>query len=130
MFTKSAGGGWGNPLERDPVVVAREVRQGLVRDPARYGVVLTDMDQVNDAATDELRDCMAPAQSTLRSQGLFNRGGTLPDLARVCMEETGFPPPMPPSGRTLRGPIARLKHIMELHARRKIEDAQLFHQSN
>ena len=93
MFTKSAGGGWGNPLERDPVVVAREVRQGLVRDPARYGVVLTDMDQVNDAATDELRDRMAPAQSTLRSQGLFNRGGTLPDLARVCMEETGFPPP-------------------------------------
>ena len=42
-MVSSGGGGWGNPLERDPALVVRDVRDGVVSaDAARdtYGVVL------------------------------------------------------------------------------------------
>jgi N-methylhydantoinase B len=54
-----AGGGWGDPLERDPVLVLEDVRAELVtREVARdvYGVVLIpDKFEVDDAATATLR---------------------------------------------------------------------------
>ena len=43
-FITWGGGGWGDPLLRDPALVEQEVRQGWSRSPARvrYGVVVGD----------------------------------------------------------------------------------------
>jgi N-methylhydantoinase B len=52
------GGGWGDPLARDPARVARDVRLGYVSAEAArrdYGVVLRSDGQVDEAATDALR---------------------------------------------------------------------------
>src|SRR5689334_956053 len=51
------GGGWGDPLERDPELVAREVRHGLVtaEGAKRYGVCVDDDGAVEAEATETLR---------------------------------------------------------------------------
>jgi N-methylhydantoinase B len=54
----TGGGGWGDPLERDPQWVLTDVMNHYVsRKGARedYGVVITDDDQVDVAATEALR---------------------------------------------------------------------------
>ncbi|TDJ59413.1 MAG: hydantoinase B/oxoprolinase family protein, partial [Nitrospina sp.] len=55
------GGGWGDPLERDPDLVALEVRRGLVsfEGTKRYGVVLTQAGDVDKKATKDMRKDMA-----------------------------------------------------------------------
>ena len=64
-----AGGGWGDPLERDPALVLEDVQHGwLGQDTASeiYGVVLSGapgQEAVDDAATSELR-------KTIRAQRL------------------------------------------------------------
>ena len=63
----AGGGGWGDPLARDPEAVLRDVRNELVSpDSARenYGVVL-DVDQwvVDEAETKTLRASLAEARS-------------------------------------------------------------------
>lgn len=53
----SGGGGWGNPLERDPAAVLDDVRNGYVSMEAAerlYGVVIVD-DEVDDEATTRRR---------------------------------------------------------------------------
>jgi len=55
------GGGWGDPLERDPERMRNDVREELIsRDAARklYGVVLTDGLALDRAATQTLRAAM------------------------------------------------------------------------
>ncbi len=62
----AGGGGYGNPLERDPFRVRWDVVEGLIgRERARdvYGVVIGENSQIDDAATAELRrKKMAAAQ--------------------------------------------------------------------
>ena len=58
IFATAGGGGLGDPLDRDPEVVAEEVRRGLIpSDVARevYGVVVAD-GELDPEATDERRD--------------------------------------------------------------------------
>jgi N-methylhydantoinase B len=53
-----AGGGYGDPLERDMRQVLEDVRDGLISiDTARndYGVVITDVLQLDEAATANCR---------------------------------------------------------------------------
>ena len=53
-----SGGGWGDPLERDPERVRWDVTEDLVSRQAareRYGVVLRDDISLDDAATRALR---------------------------------------------------------------------------
>jgi len=50
----TGGGGWGDPLERDPEMVVLDVVQGKVTRPEGYGVVLED-GRCDRRATDELR---------------------------------------------------------------------------
>ena len=89
------GGGWGDPLDRDPAIVAREVREGLatVEGARNYGVVIAAGGEVDAAATDVLR-------SQIRSQrtdgGVFDFGPGLDELRHRCQEETGLPPPVQP----------------------------------
>ena len=54
----AGGGGFGNPIERDPDRVAEDVRNGLVSSAAAlrdYGVVLADDGTVDARATAEAR---------------------------------------------------------------------------
>lgn len=96
-FNTWGGGGWGNPMERDAELVARDVRRGLVtREGAeRYGVVVTASGQVdNDGTTRLRRNAGTEAKTT---HGLFNRGFTsIDELKARCKEETGFAPPQKP----------------------------------
>ncbi|MCA3450359.1 MAG: hydantoinase B/oxoprolinase family protein [Rhodobacter sp.] len=52
------GGGYGDPFARDPALVARDVRYGLIeadQAEAEYGVILTAQGEVNAAATHRRR---------------------------------------------------------------------------
>jgi len=57
---QAGGGGWGNPLERSPAAVERDVRNGKVSLAAArrdYGVAIDEQTgKVDRAATRELRD--------------------------------------------------------------------------
>ncbi|HSQ99604.1 MAG TPA: hydantoinase B/oxoprolinase family protein [Sphingomicrobium sp.] len=94
-FITWGGGGWGDPLERDPALVAKEVRQGLVtvEGARQYGVVCDDEGRLDTAETDRLRTHIL---SEPRSNELFDRGGTIEQLRERCEIETGLPPPMSP----------------------------------
>jgi N-methylhydantoinase B len=76
----TGGGGWGDPLTRDPHAVARDVAQGKVSQEAAerdYGVVLVGVD-VDAAATAARRADMAAARGKPR---MFDRGPGYPLLA-------------------------------------------------
>jgi N-methylhydantoinase B len=103
-FNTWGGGGWGDPLERDPQLVAQDVARRLVtREGARrYGVVISTDGSVDDAATAALRDEMRNARGE-GEQPLFNRGGSIEDIKARCLEETHLPPPEAPQFRTAAG---------------------------
>lgn len=94
-FATWGGGGWGDPYDRDPQLVALEVRRGLVtaRGAWRYGVVLDDGLAVDDQATAQLRDQLRGERPEKK---LFDYGGTIEELRSRCLEETGLPAPQPP----------------------------------
>jgi N-methylhydantoinase B len=89
------GGGWGDPLTRDPALVAKEVGRGLVtREGAKkYGVVLNTRGAVDAAATKKLRASMAKKRGKVE---IFNFGGSIAALRKACKKETGLPAPQPP----------------------------------
>jgi N-methylhydantoinase B len=90
------GGGWGDPLERDPKAVAFDVEAGLVSiDGAkRYGVVIKADFAVDEAATAALRKDIASKRGPKK---IFDRGfDTIEELKARCKAETGLEPPAPP----------------------------------
>ena len=94
------GGGWGDPLERDPALVSLEVRRGLVtvQGARAYGVVADGRGEVDVAATEALRDELRSGRAELQ---VFDRGPSLDSLRETCIEQTGLPAPKPPVWRTL-----------------------------
>ncbi len=94
-FVTWGGGGWGDPLERDPELVSLEVRQGLVTvEGARaYGVVLADDGSVHEGATATLRKEITSGRGELP---LFDYGPDLDELRANCLAETGLPAPTQP----------------------------------
>lgn len=99
VFDTWGGGGWGNPLERDPALVVTDVIKGLVsvEGACRYGVVLKSAAEVDVAATEALRTEMAKTRDT---DSLFNRGGTIEEIKARCEAETGLPAPTKPVWNT------------------------------
>jgi len=97
LFETWGGGGWGDPLERDPAQVALDVDRGLVTraGAARYGVVLGDDLSVDPEASAALRAQLRAARGGAPLP-LFNRGGTIEELKRRCRAETGFDAPAQP----------------------------------
>jgi N-methylhydantoinase B len=95
-FVTWGGGGWGDPLERDPALVALEVRRGLVTAAGarRYGVVVAPDGTADAAATGALRDELRAARPA--ELPVFDMGPALPELLARCQEETGLPAPRPP----------------------------------
>ena len=74
----TGGGGWGDPLDRDPELVARDVQWGKVSSAAardNYGVVLSRGGQradVDASATEELRGALRAERPA--DQPFFDRG--------------------------------------------------------
>jgi N-methylhydantoinase B len=95
-FITWGGGGWGDPLERDPALVAKEIRQGLVTvNGARaYGVVIAAGGSVDAAGTEALRAKMRASRPA--NAGVFNYGPSIEELRKNCEAETGLPAPKPP----------------------------------
>ncbi|WP_416833062.1 MAG: hydantoinase B/oxoprolinase family protein [Erythrobacter sp.] len=93
------GGGWGDPLERDPAIVGLEIRQGLVTpEGARaYGVVADAEGVVDASATESLR---AEIKATRGELPLFDYGPGIEELRAACEAETGLPAPIQPVWHT------------------------------
>lgn len=91
-FITWGGGGWGDPLERDPALVAKEIRQGLVTvaGARAYGVVIED-GAVDAAATQALRTEMRAARGP--ELPTFDFGPDIETLRAACEAETGLPAP-------------------------------------
>lgn len=93
VFNTAGGGGLGDPLERDPSVVAQEVARRLVSESAartEYGVVLDTDGAVDDAATEDRREELRATRDALDA---FDYG-PLPDEAtleeRIAAERRAF----------------------------------------
>ena len=89
------GGGWGDPLERDPELIAKEVRQGLItRKGARdYGVVMSAGTKIDVKGTSDLRKSMKRERGKIE---VFDFGPDLDTLRANCKKETGLPAPKQP----------------------------------
>ena len=68
IFRTAGGGGWGDPLERDPTRTRNDVARKLMSETKareEYGVVLTGGDlDIDRRATDEMRDSMRRNRKT------------------------------------------------------------------
>lgn len=95
-FITWGGGGWGDPLERDPALIVKEIAQGLVTaDGAlNYGVVVAVDGTVDAAETDVLRSKMRSEREETGSP--FNFGPDIETLRANCLAETGLPAPKQP----------------------------------
>jgi N-methylhydantoinase B len=96
FFDTWGGGGWGDPYKRDPAKVAFDVEAGLVTmggARANYGVVLKKDFSVDSKATESLRAKLARKRG---KTGIFNFGGSIPELKKRCKAETGLLPPKQP----------------------------------
>jgi N-methylhydantoinase B len=95
-FVTWGGGGWGDPLERDPALVGKEVVQGLVTSQGAlsYGVVVDASGLVDEPATEAMRrDLRAERPDTLPT---FDYGPAIDTLRENCLAETGMPAPQAP----------------------------------
>ncbi len=93
-FNTWGGGGWGDPLERDPELVLTDVNRGLVTEDGakRYGVVFRN-GAIDAAATDKLRNEMRESRGEV---GLFSLGGSIEEIKARALEETHLPAPEAP----------------------------------
>jgi N-methylhydantoinase B len=94
-FITWGGGGWGDPFDRDPMLVAKEITQGLVsvEGAKEYGVVANTSGAVDAAATEALRVSLRAARTALE---LFNYGPSIDNLRTSCVNDTGLPAPIQP----------------------------------
>jgi N-methylhydantoinase B len=96
-FVTWGGGGWGDALARDPELVAREVRRGLVSEEGakRYGVIVTKDGQVDAKATEDLRAKLAADRPS--PLPTFDMGPPLETILANALAETGLPAPEAPT---------------------------------
>jgi len=94
-FITWGGGGWGDPLERDAALVAKEIRRGLVTATGArsYGVVADADGTVDAVATDALRTTMREERGPT---AIFDFGPDIETLRAACETETGLPAPIQP----------------------------------
>jgi len=99
-FITWGGGGWGDPLERDPALVGKEIIQGLVTAAGAkdYGVIANENGDVDMAATEALRSRLRSDRGDLP---LFNYGPGIEILRANCEAQTGLAAPVQPVWATL-----------------------------
>jgi N-methylhydantoinase B len=93
-FNTWGGGGWGDPLERDPTLVLADVNRNLASaEGARdYGVVITG-GAVDEAATTAQREQMRSGRDEITT---FNFGPPIEEIRANCKAETGLDAPEQP----------------------------------
>ena len=95
-FVTWGGGGWGDPVARDPGLVAREVRRGLVTGAGArvYGVVVSEDGVLDEPATQKLRTSMLAGRAG--PLPTFDMGPPMETILANALVETGLPAPRPP----------------------------------
>ena len=95
FFNTWGGGGWGDPLQRDPELVRLDVERGLVSvaGAKRYGVALREDGRVDEQATKALRETLSAKRG---EPALFDFGGSIAEIKARALEETRLPPPDDP----------------------------------
>ena len=95
-FNTWGGGGWGDPLQRDPELVLSDVTKKLVsiNGARRYGVVINKNLTLDKKETKALRAEMS--QETVKDE-MFNFGGTIDEIKAKGLEETHLEPPVSPT---------------------------------
>jgi N-methylhydantoinase B len=93
-FNTWGGGGWGDPLERDPQLVLADVNRVLAtaEGAKAYGVVIKD-GAVDEAATTKLREEMRSSRAPIET---FNFGPSIDELRASCKADTGLDAPEQP----------------------------------
>ncbi|MEE4271704.1 MAG: hydantoinase B/oxoprolinase family protein [Thermoanaerobaculales bacterium] len=89
IYRTAGGGGWKDPLDRDPALVESDVAKDLISaDKAKneYGVIVGDA-----AATEALREKMRAERGEVKD---FDMGPSLDEILARCEEETGLPAPV------------------------------------
>lgn len=94
-FITWGGGGWGDPYDRDPALIAKEITQGLVtaEGAKAYGVVIAADGSVDEAATEALRAKLREERGAVE---VFDFGPDIETLRANCEAETGLPAPVQP----------------------------------
>jgi len=95
-FNTWGGGGWGDPLARDPELVRQDINRRLVTSDGakRYGVIIAADGSVDISATEELR---AELKESRGETALFNFGGDIENIRSQCEKETHLPAPVKPT---------------------------------
>ena len=95
-FVTWGGGGWGDPLAREPQLVALEVCRGLVsvEGALRYGVVCSEEGVVDRSGTEAVRMSLASVRPS--PLPTFDMGPPLEQILANCLAETGLPAPILP----------------------------------
>ena len=101
-FNTWGGGGWGDPYQRDPELVATDVRRKLVTPEGakRYGVVINKDGSVDASATDKLRAKLIKQRG--KDIPIFNFGPPLKEIKARCVKETHLTPPEAPVFRNIQ----------------------------
>ncbi|HEX7873068.1 MAG TPA: hydantoinase B/oxoprolinase family protein [Sphingobium sp.] len=94
-FITWGGGGWGDPFDRDPALIAKEIEQGLVtaEGAKAYGVAIAADGSVDTAATEALRTKLRGERGAIE---VFDFGPDIETLRANCVADTGLPAPRAP----------------------------------
>ncbi|MEP4889338.1 MAG: hydantoinase B/oxoprolinase family protein [Aliiglaciecola sp.] len=94
-FNTWGGGGWGDPLQREPQLVLDDINRSLVtvEGALGYGVVISDDLSIDTQATADLRAKMAAERGDV---SMFDFGGDIADIKARSMQETNLPAPQTP----------------------------------
>lgn len=94
-FNTWGGGGWGDPLKREPQLVLDDINRSLVsvKGAAAYGVVINDDISIDQTATTTLRAQMASTRGDVQ---LFDFGGDIADIKARSLAETKLTAPQAP----------------------------------
>lgn len=95
FFNTWGGGGWGDPLTREPSLVLDDIKRSLatVKGALDYGVVVNNDMTIDEAATSSLRAKMAEQRGEV---DLFDFGGTIEEIKARSLAETKLPAPQTP----------------------------------
>ena len=99
LYRTAGGGGWKDPFDREAERVREDVRKGLVsRQKAHddYGVVLTDVLAVDEAATEARRTELRAAREATGGIKDFDFGPPLEEVLANARKETGIDAPRQP----------------------------------
>ena len=96
-FVTWGGGGWGDPLERDPELVALEVRRGLVTADGAASVRGRASPRTARSTPRRPRRCATQMRADRPAElPVFDMGPPIEELLANCEDETGLPAPKRP----------------------------------